>query len=109
MLHVHGRDPYVHLVADLPAHAINWHDRRTKPTLAQARERFPGALVGGLDEWRTLRQGPAAAVAAEVRDAIGQTAGLGFIVAPGCVLPLDVPDAHLAAVVEAVRRPALRR
>jgi uroporphyrinogen decarboxylase len=109
MLHLHGRDPYFQLVADLPVHAVNWHDRRTKPTLEQARERFAGALVGGLDEWRTLREGPAAAVAAEVRDAIGQTAGVGLIVGPGCVLPLDVPDAHLAAVVEAVRLAARRR
>jgi len=97
------------VLADLPVHAVNWHDRRTKPALGQARERFAGALVGGLDEWQTLRGGPAGAIAAEVRDAIGQTAGLGLIVAPGCVLPLDVPDAHLAAVVEAVRAPARPR
>jgi len=25
-------------------------------------------------------------------------------VAPGCVLPLDVPEAHLDAVVDAVKR-----
>jgi uroporphyrinogen decarboxylase len=108
MLHIHGRDPYFAVLAGLPAHAVNWHDRRTKPTLGQARERFAGALAGGLDEWGTLRQGPTTAIAGEVRDAIGQTAGLGLIVAPGCVLPLDVPDAHLAAVVEAVRGPARR-
>jgi uroporphyrinogen decarboxylase len=108
LLHLHGRDPHFHLVADLPAHAINWHDRRTKPTLEQARERFAGALVGGLDEWRTLREGPAAAIAAETRDAIDQTAGVGLIVAPGCVLPLDVPDTHLAAVVDAARASRLR-
>lgn len=108
LLHLHGRDPYLQHVADLPVHAVNWHDRRTKPTLGQARERLAGALVGGLDEWRTLRDGPATAIAAEVRDAISQTAGVGLILAPGCVLPLDVPDAHLAAVVEAARRGSRR-
>jgi uroporphyrinogen decarboxylase len=108
LLHLHGRDPYLHLVTDLSVHAINWHDRRTKPTLGQARERFSAALVGGLDEWRTLREGPPATIAGEVRDAIGQTGGVGLIVAPGCVLPLDVPDAHLAAAVAAARLPARR-
>jgi hypothetical protein len=42
-------------------------------------------------------------VAAQVRDAVTQTGGRGLIVAPGCVLPLDVPDASLEAVVKTAR------
>jgi hypothetical protein len=38
----------------------------------------------------------------EVQDAIRQTDSLGLMVTPGCVLPLDVPDEHLEAVVAAV-------
>jgi uroporphyrinogen decarboxylase len=45
-----------------------------------------------------------ATVREQVRDAVRQTDGVGVVIGPGCVLPLDVPDAHLAAVVEAVRR-----
>ena len=41
-----------------------------------------------------------AAIVEQVRDAIRQAEGVGVIVGPGCVLPLDVPDAHLAAVVD---------
>jgi uroporphyrinogen decarboxylase len=94
-------------MADLPAHAINWHDRLTPPTLADARRRRPtGALVGGLAEATTLRRGTVAAIAEEARDAVRQASGVGVIVGPGCVVPLDVADAHLAAVVDAVRRPA---
>src|SRR3989475_166029 len=44
------------------------------------------------------------AIADEVDDAVRQTGGRGVIVAPGCVLPLDVPEAHLDAVVDAVKR-----
>src|SRR2546428_13665085 len=58
---------------------------------------------GGLAEWGTLRHGPRDAIVAEVRDAIRQTEGTGLIVAPGCVLPLDLPDAHLDVVVAAVK------
>jgi uroporphyrinogen decarboxylase len=45
-------------------------------------------------------------VAAEVRDALAQTGGRGVIIGPGCVLPLATPDAHLAAVVAAVKAAA---
>ena len=62
--------------------------------------------MGGLSEHGTLQAGPPDAVAAEVRDAIAQTGGRGVIIAPGCVLPLATPDAHLAAVVAAVKAAA---
>jgi uroporphyrinogen decarboxylase len=104
LLHIHGRDIYFdELTSSLPIHAVNWHDRITAPSLAEARRRFAGAVVGGLDEGGTLRTGPVAAVVAEVEDAIRQTGGRGLMVAPGCVLPLDVPDAHLDAVVATVK------
>jgi uroporphyrinogen decarboxylase len=103
LLHIHGKDIYFDELSALPVHALNWHDRLTPPTLAEAQRRFPGAVIGGLSEWQTLRQGPAAAVAAEAQDAIRQTGGLGLMVAPGCGLPLDVPDAHLQTAVNAVK------
>jgi uroporphyrinogen decarboxylase len=103
LLHLHGRDIYFDRAATLPVHAINWHDRLTAPTLAEARGHFSGGLVGGLAEWRTLLHGPADAAAAEARDAIAQAGGRGILVGPGCVLPLATPDAHLAAVVSAVK------
>ena len=103
LLHVHGRDVYFDRVAALPVHAMNWHDRLTTPRLGDGHRRFAGAVVGGLSEHRTLQAGPPDAVAAEVRDAIAQTGGRGVIIGPGCVLPLATPDAHLAAVVAAVK------
>jgi len=103
LLHVHGRAIYFDQAAGLPVHAINWHDRLTAPRLGDAHGRFSGALVGGLSESRTLLGGPPEAVAAEVRDAIDQTGGRGLMVGPGCVLPLATPDAHLTAVLTAVK------
>lgn len=104
LLHLHGRDVYFEPLGALPVHAVNWHDRLTAPTLAEAkRRRASGALVGGLGESTTLRRGPIEAIAAEVGDAIRQTEGVGLILGPGCVLPLDVPEAHLQVVVDAVR------
>ena len=103
MLHVHGDNPYLDVCATMPVHALSWHDRTTPISLGAARSRFTLALAGGLDHDRTLRKESPVAIAAETRDAIAQAGGIGVIVAPGCVLPLDVPDASLAAVVEALQ------
>ena len=105
LLHVHGQEIYFDdLVATLAVDAVNWHDRLTPPTLEDAQRRFAGAVVGGLNEGATLRRGPIRSIVAEVEDAIRQTGGRGVMVAPGCVLPLDVPDAHLDAVVTTVKK-----
>ena len=103
MLHVHGRQIYFDRSATLPVAAMNWHDRLTAPTLGDGLRRFKGAVVGGLNESQTLRTGSPAAAAADVADAITQTGGTGVIIAPGCVLPLDVHEENLEAVVSAVK------
>jgi uroporphyrinogen decarboxylase len=105
VLHLHGRHIYFDRKAMLPVAAINWHDRLTAPSLGDALGRFGGAVVGGLNENATLLNGPASAVAAEVADAVRQTGGTGVIIAPGCVLPLAIPDEFLEAAVRAVKAP----
>ncbi len=102
VLHVHGLGIRFDVMATYPASAINWHDRRTSPSLRDAQGLYRGAVVGGLDEAKILRDGPEEAVRAQVRDALKQTGGVGHILAPGCVVPLDVPEAHLEAIRTAV-------
>jgi uroporphyrinogen decarboxylase len=104
ILHVHGRDIIFDALTDYPADVINWHDRKTSPTLAEARARFSGALAGGIDEWGTLSSGSPEEIAAEVADAIAQTGGRGLIVAAGCVIPTDVGADRLDAARAAVER-----
>ena len=103
LLHIHGRDIYFDQLTALPVNAVNWHDRLTPPALGEGHRRFAGAVVGGLSEGDTLRKGTPEAVTSQVRDAIRQTGGVGLIVGPGCVLPLDTPDPNLQAVLDAVR------
>lgn len=102
VLHVHGLHILFDVMATYPLPAINWHDRRTSPSLREAQGLYRGAVVGGLNEVETLRDGPEEAVRAQVKEALGQTGGLGHILAPGCVLPLDVPENHLRAIRAAV-------
>lgn len=101
LLHAHGKRPMFDLLATYPVQAINWHDRRTSPSLAEGQKRFRGAVVGGLDEWEALQDGPAAAIE-QVREAMLQTGGQRFILAPGCVIPIDTPEENIRAVRMAV-------
>jgi uroporphyrinogen decarboxylase len=102
ILHAHGTGLMFDRLATLPAHAWNWEDRATPPPLAEGKAKVTGAVIGGLHQWRTLREGTAEAAAAEAREAIAQTDGIGLIVGPGCVLPASTPDATVAAAIEAL-------
>lgn len=99
IIHCHGERLMFDRLAKLPGHAWNWDDRATPPTLAEAAAMVPGAVVGGLHQWKTLRDGTPDQAVAEARDAIAQTHGRGLIITPGCVLPMETPDATVAAVI----------
>jgi uroporphyrinogen decarboxylase len=83
--------------------ALSWHDRETPPALAEARRWTDHAFITGLDR-NLLRAGPPEAVVAQARDAICQTGGRGFVLAPSCVISPDTPEAHLRALVVEVKR-----
>lgn len=103
MLHVHGVDLMFDSFADYPVQMLNWHDRLTEPTLAEAARGFPGLLAGGLDEGETLVDASTEAVEAQVREALAQTGGRRLVIAPGCVLRIDTPDDNIKAVLRAAR------
>ncbi len=103
LLHIHGLDIYFDRLARWPVQMLNWHDQRTPPTLRQARAKSKIALAGGIDEWGVLSSGSKDEVIAQVHRAIEETQGRGFMVAAGCVTPIDTPDENIRAVLEAVR------
>jgi uroporphyrinogen decarboxylase len=103
LLHIHGERIMFEQLTDYPVNIINWHDRRTPPTLKEAREQFSGTLAGGVDAMDTVGKGTPEQVAAEVKDAVAQMAGsTKFIVTAGCVIPIDAPEANIRAVRQAV-------
>ncbi len=101
LLHIHGHDIMFDLLADYPVQAVNWHDRETPPSLAEALGRFPGALCGGLGRWAAMLQSDPAEVRAKVADAIAQTGGQRLIVGAGCVTLITSPTANIRAAREA--------
>ncbi len=102
LLHLHGTDIYFDMFVDYPVHAINWHDRETPPTLAEAKDRFSGAVVGGLRRVETMLRGTPEDVLSEARDALRQTEGRRFILGTGCVTPITTPLCNLRAARSAV-------
>jgi uroporphyrinogen decarboxylase len=102
LLHLHGEQVMFDLVADYPIQAINWHDRDTPPGLAQAKERFPGVVCGGLQRDRTLVLGTPDQVRLEAAEALQATEGVRFILGTGCVLPIIAPRLNILAARQAV-------
>ncbi len=104
VVHAHGDALMWDRLAALPGNVWNWDDRSTLPSLREGRATVAGAVLGGLHQWKTLRDGTPDAAAAEAGDAVAQTGGVGLIVGPGCVVPMGTPDANLDAVVAALAR-----
>ncbi len=102
VLHLHGPDVMFDLAARYPVQAINWHDRETAPSLKEGKERFAGAVCGGLGRWDDLLKADAGRVRERVAEAIAQTGGRRLIVASGCVAPVTAPLSNLRAVREEV-------
>jgi uroporphyrinogen decarboxylase len=102
LLHLHGQDVYFEAFVDYPIDVINWHDRETRPTLAEGQRQFAGAVAGGIRQIETLLRGAPTQVQDEALDAWQQTAGRRFILGTGCVSMITTPEANLRAARAAV-------
>ncbi|MBI5933678.1 MAG: uroporphyrinogen decarboxylase [Chloroflexi bacterium] len=111
VLHLHGHDIHPSLFSILCSlfPIVNWHDRETAPSLAEALETQTSevsetsevlrAVCGGLRQ-DTLALGNPAQVREEAEDAIQQTRGRKFILSTGCVVPVIAPHGNLQAVAQ---------
>jgi uroporphyrinogen decarboxylase len=102
LLHLHGSDVYFSLVQAFEFQIVNWHDRETSPSLAEAQGQFGGVVCGGMRQ-DTLVYGTQAEVQKEAADALQQTGGKRFLLGTGCVVPVIAPHGNLLAARHAVR------
>lgn len=102
IVHAHGEELMFDRLATLPAHAWNWDDRVAGPSLREGKAKVTGAVIGGVNQWATLRDGTPEDVRREAEDAVDQTDGIGLIVGPGCVLPTGVSDENAVSLVKAL-------
>jgi uroporphyrinogen decarboxylase len=102
VLHCHGAHLMFDRLAALPADAWNWDDRRAGPSIGEGKRRVHGAVIGGLDQWSTLKEGPSEKAKAEAQDAIAQAGGTGLILGAGCVLVNDSSDLTLIEMIKSI-------
>lgn len=101
LLHLHGHDIYFSLFDSLTFQIVNWHDRETLPSLAEAQSLFSGAVCGGMRQ-DTLVYEHAEDVRKEAAEAMQQTGGSRFILGIGCVVPVIASHGNLLAARKSV-------
>jgi len=101
LLHLHGRDVYYSLLSYLHFPIVNWHDRETHPSLAEAQQLFTGVACGGLRQ-DTLVYENQTEVQKEAADAIQQTGGKRFMLGTGCVVPIIASHGNILAARKSV-------
>jgi uroporphyrinogen decarboxylase len=106
MLHLHGKGVYFSLLRLINFQIVNWHDRETYPSLAEAQNLFKGAVCGGLSQ-DTLVYQDQMKVQEEAADAIQQTKGQKFILGTGCVVPVIASHGNFMAARKSVDSPLL--
>ena len=110
LLHLHGLNIYFDLVPHFSSlfPIINWHDRETYPSLAEARtsevlrtSEVPPVFCGGISQ-KTIVFGEASEVRKEAADAIRQTTGRRLLLGTGCVVPIIASHGNILAARQSV-------
>ncbi len=103
VLHLCGPRLHFDLGAELPSAAVSWSIHEPgNPSLVQGRARLGRAVMGGIDH-RGMLAASAEEVLGQGRAAVAETSGEGLLLAPGCSVPPETPEANLRAVTESAR------
>ncbi len=101
MLHLHGKDVFFSLLRLINFQIVNWHDRETYPSLAEAHDLFRITLCGGLRQ-DSLVYEESTQIKKDAADAIDQTRGRRFILGTGCVTHITAAHGNLMAARNSV-------
>jgi uroporphyrinogen decarboxylase len=103
VLHLCGSHINMEVGRKLPVQAVSYSiHNQGNPSLGEARRLSGKAVMGGLEQRRVLVGGPPEAIEEQVREAMASTdGGRGLLLAPGCSVPPQAPDANLRKMMEA--------
>jgi uroporphyrinogen decarboxylase len=103
VLHVCRDNNHLTRSLDYPVAAFHWDSQgEGNPSLADILNSSDKAVMGGIDHKRTIRRGEPADVGVEAEEALMETRGERFLLAPNCSIDPTSPEANLLAMVEAV-------
>ncbi len=104
VLHVCRPNNMLEQLLDYPASVVNWDVHGTgNASLQEALTKTQRAVMGGVDEQQVLLDGSSEDARAQVQNALRETGGQRFFVAPGCSISPQTPPQNLHAAVEAAR------
>lgn len=104
VLHVCRSNNHLLALLDYPVAAFHWSSNdSSNPSLGDVASRTSQAVMGGVSQDTILLKGSPEDVAAEVRGAIQEMAMGGFLLAPGCSISPQTPEANIHALVETAR------
>jgi uroporphyrinogen decarboxylase len=103
ILHNCGSGIYFDQLAEYPVEALSWDAwAEGNPDLAEGKKRSGKAVMGGIRQKTTLKDGSPQQVREEAQQALEMTNRTHFLLAPGCSIPPGVPSKNLQAVRDAV-------
>jgi uroporphyrinogen decarboxylase len=103
--HIHGTQIYTNDVLDFPVPILSWEDRLPKnPSLEEMKKRFPGVVMGGIDNTIVTRHTPAF-IKRNVLEGIQMGGKSRFILANGCSIPSWMSSKVLKMIVETAKKP----
>ena len=89
ILHVHGKKPHWDTLVTYPVQVMNYSTHGTGVGLTDARRRFSGTLMGGLNEEKIASQ-TAEELAGDLHAAAVAMQKRRWILSPGCSVPNDI-------------------
>lgn len=96
VVHIHGDHTMFEKMAAYPVNCVNWHDRWSAPSLAEARKLTDKCLLGGLNE-RWFAEASAQEIPAHLKEAVDSAGRRGLMLGPGCVAKLNTPPINFYA------------
>ncbi len=104
VLHVCRPNNMLERLLDYPAAAVNWAVHAPgNASLGDTLAKTDKAVMGGVDERHALLRGGPGDVRSQVAEALHQTGGLRFLLAPGCSISPETPADNLRAAMDGVR------
>ena len=100
IMHMHGNAPMFDIMSQYPVAALNWHDQLVDISLADARKKSDKLLIGGVEELKVLGTASDEELKAHLKASMDQVPDGRLILAPGCCVPLYVPEDRLAKAQE---------
>jgi uroporphyrinogen decarboxylase len=103
VLHLCRGNLHFDIARRLPVQAVSWSIADPgNPSLVEGRKLSGKAVMGGLGQRTTLNRGTPEDVVKEAREALRDTGGSRFLLAPGCSVPPGARAANLVAMMKAV-------